>query len=61
MVCEEFVRMKLGFMEIDFLWKIEGINNFVCPATSALMYMGSGEGFTMRNFIVCTVHLILSG
>jgi hypothetical protein len=21
--------------------------------------MGSGEGFTMRNFIVCTLHLIL--
>ena len=21
--------------------------------------MGSGEGFTMRNFIVCTVHLIV--
>ena len=21
------------------------------------MRMGSGEGFTMRNFIVCTVHL----
>ena len=21
--------------------------------------MGSGEGFTMRNFIVCTVHLII--
>ena len=20
--------------------------------------MGSGEGFTMRNFIVCTIHLI---
>ena len=25
------------------------------------MRMGSGEGSTMRNFIVCTVHLILSG
>ena len=23
--------------------------------------MGSGEGSTMRNFIVCTVHLIQSG
>jgi hypothetical protein len=22
------------------------------------MRMGSGEGFTMRNFIVCTVHLM---
>ena len=22
------------------------------------MKMGSGEGFTVRNFIVCTVHLI---
>ena len=25
------------------------------------MRMGSGEGFTMRNFIVCTVHLLQSG
>ena len=25
------------------------------------MRMGNGEGSTMRNFIVCTVHLILSG
>ena len=23
------------------------------------MRMGSGEGFTIRNFIVCTVHLIV--
>ena len=23
--------------------------------------MRSGEGFTMRNFIVCTIHLIQSG
>jgi hypothetical protein len=23
--------------------------------------MGSGEGFTIRNFTVCTVHLILLG
>ena len=23
--------------------------------------MGSGEGYTMRNFIVCTVHLTKSG
>ena len=25
------------------------------------MQIGSGEGSTMRNFIVCTVYLILSG
>ena len=33
------VRIKLGFMEIDFLWKMECINNLVCPATSALTYI----------------------
>ena len=34
------MRMKLILMEIDFLWKMEGINNLACPATSALMYEG---------------------
>ena len=47
-----YVRMKLGFMEIDFLWKMLGINNLVCPATSALTYSLPDFGVVVFQYLI---------
>jgi hypothetical protein len=45
-------------MQAKGIWKLDPEANIWAPGG---MSMGSGKGSIMRNFIVCTVHLIQSG
>ena len=49
-----------GGMEAKGIWKQDAEANILAQE-GCEWRMGSGEDFTTRNFIVCTIHLIQSG